>query len=313
MREFSALVRRHCSVFFKDKSVFFPSLITPLILLFLFIAFLGNVYRDSIRSVAAGFEISDGLVESIAGGWLVSSLVAVCAVTVAFTANTVMVQDKVSGARNDFLVSPVSGRLLALSYFVSTYLVTAFMCFVALGAGFIYLGIAGWHLSAADVFLTVLDLLLMILFGTAFSFAVCSFLHSQGGIAAVQATVSSAYGFLCGAYMPLSNLAEWLKNLLMFLPGTYGTGLTHLHLMGGAMEAMRGEGIPAEVVQGMREGFDCTLTFFGSAVPVWVCYTVLAAAGAALLALCVLLYLRPLRKSLDKIDPIMYDRGRRNR
>ncbi len=295
--QFFSLVKRNCKIFFKDKGVFLPSLITPLILLFLFIAFLGNIYRDSIRSVVEGFPISDGLVESIASGWLVSSLVSVCAVTIAFTANTVMVQDKVTGARNDFLIAPVSARLLALSYFVSTYLVTAFMCFVALGAGFIYMGIAGWHLTVSDFFLTVLDLLLMILFGTALSSIVCFFLDSQGGIAAVQATVSSAYGFLCGAYMPLSSVTDWLHNTLMFLPGTYGTGLIHLHLMGGAIGALSGEGVPAEMIAGMKEGFDCTLQFFGTDVPVWTSYLVLAAAGCILLGVCLAINLSRKNKS----------------
>ena len=296
MTQFFSLVKRNCKVFFKDKGVFFPSLLSPLILLFLFIAFLGNVYRDSIRSVVEGFEISDGLVESIASGWLVSSLIAVCAVTIAFTANTVMVQDRASGIRDDFLVSPVSRRTLALAYFVSTYLVTALMCLLALGAGLIYVAAAGWHLSALDLFAAIGDTLLLILFGTAFSTIVCGFLKSQGGVTAVEATVSAAYGFLCGAYMPLSSLTGWLKNILMFLPGTYGTGLLHLHLMGGAMEAMAGEGIPPLLIDGMKEGFDCTLSFFDSAVPVWTCYLVLTAASLVLLLLCVAVNVRRGRK-----------------
>lgn len=285
-----ALVKRNFKIFFKDKGVLLPSLISPLILLFLFIAFLGNVYRDSIRSVAAGFEISGGLVESIASGWLVSSLISVCAVTIAFTANTVMVQDKVSGARNDLLVSPVSERTLALSYFLATYLVTAVMCFMALGAGFIYMAIAGWNLSALDFLLTVADTLLLVLFGTALSSAVCHFMNSQGGVTAVEATVSAAYGFLCGAYMPLASLTKWLQNALMLLPGTYGTGLLHRHLMGGAIDAMAEEGVPSAVIEGMKRGFDCTLEFFGAAVPAWASYLVLAGAGVLLLALCIFLH-----------------------
>ncbi len=297
MKQLFALVKRNCKVYFKDKGVFLPSLISPLILLFLFIAFLGNIYRDSIRDVVAGFEISDGLVESIASGWLVSSLISVCAVTIAFTANTVMVQDRVTGARNDFLVAPVSERILSLSYFIATYIVTAVMCFVALGAGFIYMAAAGWHLSAADFFLTVADTLLLVLFGTAFSSLVCSFLKSQGGVAAIEATVSAAYGFLCGAYMPLSSLTEWLRDALMFLPGTYGTGLMHLHLMGGAIDAMTEEGIPHVMADAMKRGFDCTLEFFGSTVPVWTSYLVLAAAGLLLLGVCLVLHLGRRRKS----------------
>ncbi len=285
------LVARNCKLFFKDKGVLLPSLLAPLILLFLFLAFLGNVYRSSIRSVVeeGGFALSGGLVESIASGWLVSSLLAVCAVSIAFTANLIMVQDKVTGAVNDLRVTPVKRQTLSVSYFISTFLVTACVCFIALGAGFVYMAIAGWHLSAGDVFLTVADVLLLTLFGTGFSAIVCRFVKSQGGIAAVQATVSSAYGFLCGAYMPLANMAAWLRDLVMCLPGTYGTGLLHEHLMGGAIEAVTGEGVPPQFVTALKEGFDCSLDFFGHGVPEWACYLVLGAAVAVLLCVFVLL------------------------
>ncbi len=276
MRTFTALTARNLKIFFRDKGVFFPALLAPLILLFLFVAFLGNVYRDSIRGVLEGFPFEDGLVESVASGWLVSSLVAVCAGTIAFTAECIMVQDRAGGQFADFSLTPVPRSLLALSYFTATYLVTAIVCFVALGAGFIYMGAAGWHLTAADLFLAFADTLLLCLFGTALSSVVCTFLRSQGGVTAVQATVSAAYGFLCGAYMPIGSLVPWLRNAIMLLPGTYGTGLLHRHLMGGAIDALAQN---EALAQGLREGFDCDLFFFGSAVPEWVCYLVLALAA----------------------------------
>lgn len=278
MTAFRALVARNTKLFFRDKGTFFPALLSPLILLFLFVAFLGNVYRDSVRSVAEGVPLSNGAVESVVGGWLVSSLLAVCAVTVAFTANTIMIRDRSEGQADDIFVAPVSRTVVFAAYFVSTYLVTAVICLVALCAGFVYIGIAGWHLSAASVFLTVADVLLLSWFGTALSAVICRFLRTQGAAVAIQATVSAAYGFLCGAYMPLSNMAAGLRNFLMFLPGTYGTGLLHAHLMSGAIGAIQG---PPALTGGMMSGFDCTLDFFGYAVPAAVCYLVLL--GAALL------------------------------
>ena len=286
------LIARNCKLFFKDKSVFFPSLIAPLILLFLFIAFLGDVYRDSIRSVVEGLPISDALVESIAAGWLVSSLVSVSAVTIAFSANCVMVQDRVLGQANDIFVTPARRSSVALAYFISTFLVTAAICTLALIAGFIYIAIAGWHLTAWDVLKAFLDMLLLVLLGTALSSIVNRFIKSQGGVAAVQTIVSSAYGFLCGAYMPLSQLAVWLRRVLMFLPGTYGTGLMHLHLMGGAIEMVTEEGLPLEFAEGLKSGFDCTLDFFGASVPEWACYLALAVAVVLFTGIHVLLCAR---------------------
>ena len=55
MSTFRTLVWRNMKLFFKDKGMFFTSLITPIILLVLYSTFLSNVYRDSFR-----YAIPDG-------------------------------------------------------------------------------------------------------------------------------------------------------------------------------------------------------------------------------------------------------------
>ena len=50
MSQVSALVKRNTKLFFKDKGMFFTSLITPAILLMLYVTFLANVYRDRFIS-----------------------------------------------------------------------------------------------------------------------------------------------------------------------------------------------------------------------------------------------------------------------
>lgn len=289
MKKLGYLIARNCKVYFRDKGVFFSSLIAPIILLFLYVAFLGNNYSENVRNIAEnnfGVTLEKSIVSAFAGGWLLSSLIAVCAVSIAFTANMVMVQDKVTGRIDDFNVSPVPKSFLALGYYISTALVTLAICGIALVAGFIYLGIVGWYLSAADVFLLILDTFLLVMFGTALSALVCSAVKSQGGITAVQAIVSAAYGFLCGAYIPIGSLADGIAAVLKFLPGTYGTALLHEHFMGGVIEAMpEAQGLKDVI----REEFDCKLDFFGSDVAQWVSYLVIVLAIVLLVGGYVLL------------------------
>ena len=92
------LIKRNIKLFFKDKGMFFSSLITPIILLVLYVTFLAGVYRDSFNSAFSGV-ISDGIINALVGGQLVSSLLAVSCVTVSFCSNLLIVQDKTSGAR----------------------------------------------------------------------------------------------------------------------------------------------------------------------------------------------------------------------
>lgn len=299
MNTFLMLVRRNTKLFFKDKGVFFTSLIAPLILLFLFVTFLGGVYRESLlASIPAGLglELPERVIGGFVGGWLFSSLLAVCSVTISFSANMIMVQDKATGRRDDLTIAPVRASVLALSYYASTALVAFAICFVALACGLVYLAVVGWYLTAADVLLTILDTALLVLFGTALSSLVCFFLKSQGGITAVTTIVSAAYGFLCGAYMPISSFSPAIASVIMFLPGTYGTGLLRTHLMQGTMLEMSVLGFPAEVVTGIGEGFDSTLSFFGNRVANWQSYLVLVAAVAVLAGVYVLLNMRKVRR-----------------
>ena len=67
------LIKRNCKLFFKDKGMFFSSLITPVILLVLYATFLASVYRDSFASaVPQGITIDDKLLNGIVAGQLVS-------------------------------------------------------------------------------------------------------------------------------------------------------------------------------------------------------------------------------------------------
>ena len=144
MKTVLILIKRNTKLFFKDKGMLITALITPLILLVLYATFLAKVFKDSFAGgMPPGIEIAPELLDGCVGGQLCSSLLAVCCVTVAFCANLLMVQDKVTGARRDFNVSPVDPAKLAVSYYVATLLVTLVICLVACGACFVYMAAVG--------------------------------------------------------------------------------------------------------------------------------------------------------------------------
>lgn len=275
-----ALVKRNTKLYFKDKGMFFTSLVTPAILLVLYSTFLGNVYESSFRSAleAAGAMVSDKVIMGCVGGQLVSSLLAVSCVTVAFCTNLLMVQDKVTGARHDLTIAPLKAGTLALSYYLSTLLSTLLISFAATGICLGYLAVVGWFLTVGDVAALLLDVVLLVLFGTALSSCVNYPLSTNGQASAVGTVVSAGYGFICGAYMPISNFSEGLQKVLSFLPGTYGTSLLRNHALRGVFEEMSNQSFPNEVVEAIRDSVDCNLYFFGNRVAQGSMYLILAAA-----------------------------------
>ncbi len=298
MRTFFELTKRNVKAFFKDKGLFFSSLITPLILLILYATFLAKIYRESFTGTE-GFAVPDKIMNGLVAGELVSSLLAVICVTVAFCSNLLMIQDITNGSRKDLLVSPVKSSVLSVSYFAATFASTIIVTFTAMAACMIYLAIQGWYLSVSDVFLLISDVILLTLFGTALSSFVNAFLTTSGQASAVGTIVSAGYGFLCGAYMPIASFDEGLRNFIMFLPGTYGTALIRNHSISGAVNELGAlipdEATKVEVIKKVRDGIDCNVYFFGNEVETWVMYLVLV--GAILLFLAAyILFAKLLKK-----------------
>ena len=290
-----SLISRNTKCYFKNKFTFFTSLITPLILFVLFATFLKNIYIESFENIATEFEITIGkrALNGVTGAWLMSSILSVSSVTVAFCSNIIMVEDKMNASINDINVSPIKRTTVAVSYFISNFFVTFIVIVTIMLIGHIYLACVGWYIPVSDVFMILVDCICGILFGTLLAGIVESFISSQGGISAVSTLVSSIYGFICGEYMPFSQFSEGLRNFLGLLPGTYGVGIMRNHYMNGYIdEIVKGATDPTvadNLSKGLKDGFDANLYVFGNRIPLGAMYGILLGSGAVLLAVYIVI------------------------
>lgn len=290
MKTFLILIKRNVKLFFKDKGMFFTSLITPAILLVLYATFLGKTYKETFTSnLPDFFKISEDLIDGLVASQLISSILAVSCVTVAFCSNFLMVQDKVNGTVKDLRISPVKPSLLSMSYYISTMISTLLICFAAAAVCLVYVSFSGWYMTVSDVLYLLLDIFLLVLFGTALSSVINFFLSTQGQISAVGTIISAGYGFLCGAYMPISSFSNGLQKVLSFFPGTYGTSLIRNHSMCGVLNEIQNQGVPSEIIENIKDSLDCNLYFFGDKVEIPVMYTILAVTVTVIIAVYILL------------------------
>ena len=121
-------------------------------------------------------------------------------------------------------VSPISKAQLYLGYFLSTVVNSLLVNGLALVLCLGYMYKMGWYMSAVDVFWVLLDEILLVLFGSTLSSIVSFPLTTQGQLSAVGTIVSAGYGFLCGAYMPISNFGSGLQKVLSYLPSMLMVG-----------------------------------------------------------------------------------------
>lgn len=142
-------------------------------------------------------------INDLVEGQLSPSIITVSPVPSSFCTNIIMIQDKYSNGIKDLTISSVKKSTLALSYYIASLVANLIVCYITMGVCLIYIGISGWYLTIENIFL----------------------LSAQGQTSAVGTIATSLYGFICGAYMAMSQFSEGLQTALGFLPGTYGTVL----------------------------------------------------------------------------------------
>ena len=264
---FSQLVRRHCKVFLKDGMAVFFSLLAPLIVFMLYILFLGEIQADTVAGFfPEGMPVPDDGVRAFVDSWMVAGVLGVACITVSFSANSVMVQDKCRGQIRDCLVSPVRKQTVTLAYFAFNFIVTVVIVTVVCLIAFVYLAATGrFMLSAGEAFAVIGTILFSSLSSTLFSVLVCALFRTEGALSGFVGIVSAAIGFLIGAYMPMSAFPDGVEYVAALLPGTHSAGLFRNFLMGGALENLTA-GLPQAAHDGIAEAFSMEIDFFGASV-----------------------------------------------
>lgn len=286
-KKLTYLTSRNIKLYFKDKMTFLVSLITPLILLVLFIAFLKSTYESSFISITQGFNLDQKLIDAFTGGWLFSSVLATSCITVAFCSG-IMVIDKINRANIDFMVSPVKKSTLQLSYVLANLFSTLIVTFVLLVVGLVYLACVGFYISFVDLLLIIFGIVVTSLFGTLLANIIWTFTHSQGVVSGVCTLVSALYGFICGAYMPINTMGAGMQGFVSLLPGTYATVLFRQGFLNGVLKEM-GKTLPNEMIEGIASGFDAKMSFFGHDVSTLALILVITISTLVLLGIFLLI------------------------
>lgn len=118
-----ALTQRNLKLFFRDKTSVFFSFLSAVIILGLYILFLGDVQGQNI-----GLE--DG--RYFTDLWMISGILAVTGMTSALGSLGIMVEDKTSGVEKDFLISPLNNMKRILSHLFSAIFVSLLMSLMTL-------------------------------------------------------------------------------------------------------------------------------------------------------------------------------------
>ena len=88
----TVLISRHLKVFFRDKTSVFFSLLAVIIILALYLLFLGDVWAQDLVKVVGAKESTKALVSS----WIMAGILAITSITTVMGAFGTIVNDRVN-------------------------------------------------------------------------------------------------------------------------------------------------------------------------------------------------------------------------
>lgn len=259
-----SLVERNVKIFLKDKMGVFFSLLAPLIVLGLYVLFLGDVQMQSIESAFKDIPIDNKLLKNFVDNWMLAGVISVACVTVSFSAQEIVVKDREKGVLADMLCAPVKRYLLSIGYYISNVIITLTICMIVLVIAFVYMAISGWTMSASEVFMSFGLLVMSVFSSSAIISLICKIVKTSAQHSAIVGIISAAIGFFMGAYMPISIFPKAIQYVTLFIPATYSAGLFRELFMRGALEKIE-EVIPQAGAK-LEESFSMQLDFFGKTI-----------------------------------------------
>ncbi|ANE04319.1 ABC transporter permease [Corynebacterium crudilactis] len=271
----AVLTRRHLRCFFRDRMAVLFSVLGALILLGLYVLFLGKLQIDSMAANLPASAKSD--VEGFVFNWVFSGILVTSAITVPQAALGVLVEDRTRGGIKDFLVAPVTRTQLTVSYILAAVIVAMSILLMEFVIGSIGLAILGYLNISIGAFLElVLVLFLLTLTFSAIAAFLITLVKSQGGMSALSSLVGTLAGFLAGAYIPPMALPAAVVEVLNFLPFAPAAMLIRQVVAAPALEEVP---FPADVLKEFHIGYGIQIEMFGEGISTWAAAAIVAAWG----------------------------------
>ena len=224
-----SFAKRNLKVYFRDKSSVFFSLLAVLIVLGLYILFLGDQLIHSVSDMVSG---GDRLMDS----WIMAGILAVTPVSTTLGSFGAIVNDKSRKIIKDFRCSPIKSGSLAGGYIISSFCVGTIMSVFALVIIEIWFAAKGYALlSGLQLLQTLGVILISVLTSSAMMYLVVSLFSSQNAFATASTIIGTLIGFITGIYLPIGSTDQSVQYVIEFFPISHAASLFRKILMADPM------------------------------------------------------------------------------
>lgn len=287
MNTLFSLIKRNTKIFLRDKTTVFFSFLSTLILVALYFLFIAKVYASGMDAPEQGgiaMPLSKGGKYFIVYLQMMAGVLVLNSMSLATGAFTVAAKDFESQKIDSFLLSPVRIGKLLLSYLISGFLVSFTMNSITWLGSFFLIGLTtGFWLSAAAFITVLLALLLVSAISCSLMLLVTALVKSSTALGVINGISGTFVGFLCGIYMPYSNLGQGAKFVGSMLPFSHLTIWLKRIVLNDAFSQLGIAGEFKNIL--LKEFFSATsIGFCNISAPLWLMVLSSAVFGALCLA-----------------------------
>ncbi|AVK63950.1 multidrug ABC transporter permease [Lactobacillus sp. CBA3606] len=219
-----ALVKRHLTLYFGNKSGVFFSLLGALIAFILYLVFLKQNMLTSWSQLAAPQNLLDP--------WLIGGTLAVTAVTTTANGLNQMIVDRESGTLADLALTDMSFIGIQCSYLVSAIIIGTLMQSMMFVAMVGYFSLTDQVMLSLTLILPVLGIMLLSsVVWTTFNLLLLSFVTNPDSLGKIGAILGTSAGFFAGVYIPIGAVPVAAQNVMKVTPFPYNAAIYRQALM----------------------------------------------------------------------------------
>src|SRR5690554_6034504 len=213
-----SLVQRNIKTYLRDKTAVFFSFLSVIILLMLYLLFLGNNMRPgSMENI-----LTESQITFLVYAQLIPGLVVINSVSIPLGNLGMMINDFEYRQIDGFLVTPVKRYKIILAYYIASFMITFIISLLMLIAAFVIVGLTtGIYLNVLSFVYSALFVILISFVSTAIMVLVTSVIKSVNAFGAVAGVLGTLVGFASGIYMPLFILPDFMGKVASLLPFTH--------------------------------------------------------------------------------------------
>lgn len=260
------LIKRILIVFFRDKSNVFFSLLSVLIIIGLYILFLGDMMENAL-SLQLGIK-SDRIGIAVSGIML-GGMIAVTSVSSCMGAMGISIADR-ERASKDFLTSPISRKKITLGYIIGSSIIGFAMSSAALMLCLAYIASRGGSIpSLLEFGMLFFTTVLSVLCANSMVFLLTAFSKSREAFSAFSSVVGALIGFLMGVYVPIGQLPASAQWLIRLFPMSHAASMYRQLLSDYEMQNLFANA-PAEALGELREFFGVVFVYMDFVSSFWI-------------------------------------------